>query len=58
MLEGNEDYCTKLDFYDRCITINYADYGSLGFNIDVVPSALTNAETKIKMLEKNQALFY
>lgn len=52
MLEGNEEYCTKLDFYDRCITINYADYGSLGFNIDVVPSALTNAETKMKMLEK------
>lgn len=52
MLEKNEDYCSKLDFYDRCITINYADYGSLGFNIDVVPSALTNAETKIKMLQK------
>ena len=52
MLEGSEDYSSKLDFYDRCITINYADYGSLGFNIDVVPSALTTAETKKEMLQK------
>jgi hypothetical protein len=52
MLERNEDYSSKLDFYDRCITINYADYGSLGFNIDVVPSALTTTETKKEMLQK------
>lgn len=51
-LEGSELYNSKLDYFDRCITINYADYGSLGFSIDVVPSALATEETKIQMISK------
>lgn len=48
MLESTENYNSKLDYFDRCITINYADYGSVGFSIDVVPSAM---ETEVKKQE-------
>lgn len=51
-LESTEIYNSKLEIYERCITINYADYGSIGFSIDVVPSALATYETKKQMLSK------
>lgn len=51
-LESTEIYNSKLDIYERCITINYADYGSIGFNIDVVPSAIATDDTKIQMISK------
>lgn len=51
-LESTEIYNSKLEMYERCITINYADYGSIGFSIDVVPSALATYETKTQMLSK------
>lgn len=51
-LESIEIYNSKLESYERCITINYADYGSVGFSIDVVPSALAMDETKTQMMRK------
>lgn len=52
MLESTDIYNSKLDYFDRCITINYADYGSVGFSIDVVPSVLATADTKAQMINK------
>ena len=51
-LESSENYNSKLDYFDRCITINYADYGSIGFSIDVVPSALATEEIQMQMISK------
>lgn len=39
ILSSSKVYSNNLSYYSRCITINYADYGNIGFNIDVVPSA-------------------
>lgn len=50
LLESTEIYNSKLDIYERCITINYADYGSISFNIDVVPSAIATDDTKKQMI--------
>lgn len=50
MLESTENYNSKLDYFDRCITINYADYGSVGFSIDVVPAAIETAVKKQEMI--------
>lgn len=57
-LESTEIYNSKLESYERCITINYADYGSVGFSIDIVPSALATNETKIQMMSKGCLLEY
>lgn len=51
-LESTEKYSSKIDNYPRCITINYADYGSLGFSIDVVPSAYTTENKKEQLMIK------
>ena len=51
-LEITEKYNSKIDNYPRCITINYADYGSLGFSIDVVPSAYATENKKVQMMIK------
>ena len=51
-LESTEKYSAKIDNYPRCITINYADYGSLGFSIDVVPSAGATENQKRQMIIK------
>ena len=51
-------YNSKLENYERCITINYADYGSIGFSIDVVPSALATYETKMQMINKKCPPYY
>ena len=51
-LESTEMYSSKLKTYERCVTINYADYGSLGFSIDVVPSALATDDTKTQMMSE------
>lgn len=52
LLESTEIYSSKLETYERCITINYADYGSLGFSIDAVPSAIATDDTKIQMMSE------
>lgn len=57
-LESTEVYNSKLENYERCITINYADYGSIGFSIDVVPSALATYETKTQMINKKCPPYY
>lgn len=58
MLESNANYNSKLDYDDRCITINYAGYGTLDFNIDVVPSAIASDETKQEMMKRGCLLEY
>ena len=58
MLESTENYHSKLDYFDRCITINYADYGSVGFSIDVVPSAIATSARKQEMIIKGCPLKY
>lgn len=51
-LESTEIYNSKLEPCERCITINYADYGSVGFRIDVVPSAIATDNTKLQMMNE------
>lgn len=58
ILESTENYHSKLDYFDRCITINYADYGSVGFSIDVVPSAMATSTRKQEMIIKGCPLEY
>jgi len=57
-LESTEIYNSKLETYERCITINYADYGSLGFSIDIVPSAIATDDTKMQMMSEGCSLEY
>lgn len=49
MLKSTEIYKSKLEYFDRCVTINYADYGSVGFSIDIAPSAM-ESEVKKQIL--------
>lgn len=55
---GNGQYESKLKFDDRCITVEYADYGSIGFSIDVVPSAIATDITKEDMKIKGCPIQY
>lgn len=54
----NSQYESKLKFDDRCITVEYADYGSIGFSIDVVPSAIATDITKQEMIIKGCPIQY
>ena len=44
------EYNSKLESFERCVTINYANYGSVGFNIDVVPAVNTTFDVKNEMM--------
>ena len=54
----NSQYQSKLNFDDRCITVEYADYGSIGFSIDVAPSAIATDITKQEMIIKGCPVQY
>lgn len=56
ILKLSEVYKPKLKFFDRCITIEYANYGTLGFSIDVVPATNETLEKKQEMM-KNGCLY-
>jgi hypothetical protein len=47
-------YGGKLTINDECITIEYADVGSIGFSIDIVPAADENEENKMRLRSKSK----
>ena len=49
-LSDGELYCDKLEIFDECITLHYAEESGFGFSIDIVPAA-HESEVKIKELE-------
>lgn len=52
ILTRSDLYGGKLVIYDKCLTIEYADVGSAGFSIDIVPAADENEENKMRLHSK------
>lgn len=48
-LEADKTYRDRLDVWDECFTINYADIGDIGFSIDIVPATGESTEIKNKI---------
>lgn len=46
-------YGGKLEVYDECFTIEYADINGIGFNIDIVPATDESYESKIRLVKKS-----
>lgn len=49
VLNSDKTYRDRLDIWDECFTINYADIGDMGFSIDIVPATGENEEIKSKI---------
>lgn len=49
ILNESDLYGGKLISYDKCITIQYADVGSIGFSIDIVPAVDESQDTKDRL---------
>lgn len=49
ILEAGELYGGKLVVEDECFTIEYAEIGSVGFSIDIVPAADETNDKKMKL---------
>lgn len=49
VLESDKTYRDRLDIWDECFTINYADIGDIGFSIDIVPATGENEQVKAKI---------
>lgn len=54
-LEESELYGGKLEIYDECFTIKYADTNGVGFSIDIVPAVDESYQHKSALIKK--ALF-
>ncbi|WP_395013835.1 nucleotidyltransferase [Robinsoniella peoriensis] len=54
ILKSSDLYGGKLEIYDNCITINYADVNGIGFSIDVVPATSENDQNKMRLRTKSQ----
>ena len=53
ILRSSDLYGGKLEVFDKCFTIHYADIGGIGFSIDIVPAADENAATKRRLVQKS-----
>ena len=53
-LRSSDRYKGKLDVYDECFTIQYADVNGVGFTIDIVPAADETDENKLNLMNKSQ----
>ena len=54
ILTSSDLYGGKLTIYDKCFTIEYADVGSVGFSIDIVPAVDENEENKMRLRSKSE----
>jgi hypothetical protein len=54
ILTSSDLYGGKLTIYDKCLTIEYADVGGIGFSIDIVPAAGENGENKMRLRSKSK----
>lgn len=46
-------YGGKLEVYDECFTIEYADISGIGFNIDIVPATDESYDNKNRLVKKS-----
>ncbi len=53
ILTSSDLYGGKLTIYDECFTIEYADIGSVGFSIDIVPAVDEDEENKMRLRSKS-----
>lgn len=53
ILRSSDLYGGKLEVYDKCFTVRYADIGGVGFSIDIVPAADENASNKLRLTQKS-----
>lgn len=54
VLSSSDLYGGKLTVYDKCLTIEYADVGGVGFSIDIVPAADENVDNKTRLRSKSK----
>lgn len=47
-------YGGKLEVYEECFTIEYADVNGVGFTIDIVPATGETAENKNRLIKKSK----
>ena len=47
-------YEGKLEIWDECFTIEYADVGKIGFTIDIVPATDESEEKKQSLLMRQE----
>lgn len=52
-LKASRIYEGKLEIWDECFTIEYADVGKIGFTIDIVPATDESEEKKQSILAKS-----
>ena len=52
-LKASGIYEGKLEIWDECFTIEYADVGKIGFTIDIVPATDESEEKKQSLLAKS-----
>lgn len=55
ILKQSNLYGGKLKTYEKCITIEYADIGDIGFSIDIVPAAGETDEIKKHLSTKSES---
>lgn len=48
-------YGGKLDVYEECFTIEYADISGVGFTIDIVPATDETYENKNRLIKKSKS---
>ena len=51
--DDDETYSGKLEKFDKCCTIRYADIGGIGFSIDIVPSVKEDQGTILELMGKS-----
>ena len=52
-LKSSEQYSSKLQVYEECYTIEYADIDGIGFTIDIVPAANETLSRKLELAAKS-----
>ena len=52
-LKSNEIYRKRLEVFDKCLTIHYADIGNIPFSIDIVPAVDESLETKTNLVNQS-----
>lgn len=52
-LTSSDVYGGKLEVYDECFTVEYADINGVGFRIDIVPATGESFENKNRLVKKS-----
>ena len=53
-LTSSDVYGGKLEVYDECFTVEYADISGVSFTIDIVPAANETYENKNRLIKKSR----